>query len=85
MLGRACLSIGNVQEAIEHFRIVLESDPDSYEGHMGMGDALYVMGRLDDARDEYFEAARIRPDSREARNALERVSGNGESGKEEES
>lgn len=73
LVGNAYLRNSQPREASRHFMAILEQDPSDFHTHMALGDAYYAMEMMDEAREQYFEAIQIRPESAEARNALERV------------
>jgi tetratricopeptide (TPR) repeat protein len=60
-LGRAAMTKGRVDEAIEHFRKALELDPKFVSAHADLGDALFHQGRLDEAVAAYRRAIQLDP------------------------
>jgi serine/threonine-protein kinase len=76
-LGTAQYALGNLKEAIEHYRIAAETDPHRGVYWANLGDALLVDGRGDEARDAYEmavragrETVRIAPGNMDARSSL---------------
>jgi protein O-mannosyl-transferase len=57
-------------EALTHYRLAVELDPNYKEGHHNLGLTLAENGDLAGAMREYREALRIDPDYKEARNNL---------------
>jgi tetratricopeptide (TPR) repeat protein len=73
LLGDAYMRDSRPREAAEQFRAIIERNPSCFRAHMELGDAYFAMEMMDEAREQYFAAMQIRPDSAEARNALDRV------------
>ena len=65
-LGSVLLQKGQPDEAIAHFRRVLEIKPDSVDAQANLGDALLQKGEVDEAIAQYQRALQIRPDYAEA-------------------
>jgi tetratricopeptide (TPR) repeat protein len=47
--GRGSLRAGRFREAIKHFDLAIDADPDSVEGHLRRAEALDAMGRFNEA------------------------------------
>ena len=62
---------GQADEAITHFRKVLEITPDCAEIHFNLGVALASRGQVDEAATHFRKALEIRPDFEDARRNLE--------------
>ena len=69
-LGGSLSERGKVEEAIEHYRAVLQIMPDALEAHVNMGSLLAGQGKLDEAVTHYRAALRIRPGYAEVHNCL---------------
>jgi tetratricopeptide (TPR) repeat protein len=69
-LGMTLMSLGHVQEAIEHYEQALRLKHDLAEAHYDLGNALLKAGKIPEAIGHYEEAVRIRPVYAEARNNL---------------
>src|SRR5262249_10501296 len=61
-LGRALATAGRVEDAIPHFRMVLEQRPTSPMAHLMLGRALAAIGNLEGAERELAIASRLAPD-----------------------
>jgi tetratricopeptide (TPR) repeat protein len=48
-------------QAIENYRQVIERVPDWIEAHINLGVAFYQMGRIEEARAEFFSAVQLDP------------------------
>ena len=64
------LEAGRFAEAVEEFRLVLQSTPDSVEALNNLGVALASLGRLDDAIDQFERALTLNPAFDDARRNL---------------
>lgn len=73
VLGRVLEARGELDEAIDHFRQALASEPLFAEAHHNLGVALAKQGRLEEAVAETREALRLKPDLPEARQNLPRM------------
>ncbi len=60
-LGIALLECGKTEDAIKVFRAGLEQARDSWRMRLGLGSALYIAGRYEDAAAALLEAAQRRP------------------------
>jgi protein O-mannosyl-transferase len=65
-LGMALAARGQREEAIDHFRKVLQIKPDYFAAHLNLGQALIARGQLDDAAAHYRMALETEPDYLEA-------------------
>lgn len=61
------------RHAVESYRRAVELAPGDAGIHMGYGQALEAMDRLNDARQQYREALRLMPDHAGAHDALDRI------------
>ena len=61
-LGIALEAQGKFDEAISHFRQVLEVKPDLAEAHNNLGNVLSTQGKFDEAVRHYRQALQIKPD-----------------------
>ena len=68
--GNEFLAQGKLDEAIRHFRLALEEDPDGAEAHCNLGLAFVSQGKLDEAVEHYRRAVEIKPDFVIARSNL---------------
>ena len=48
-------------QAVDNYRHVLDLAPDWVDAHINLGVALYQMGKIDEARDEFFAAVQLDP------------------------
>ena len=69
-LGTALLKTGNADEAMVHYQMALEINPDYAEAHYNLGYALLKMGNVDEAIAHFQKALQIKPDYAEAHNNL---------------
>jgi tetratricopeptide (TPR) repeat protein len=69
-LGVALAGRRQIDEAIAHFKRVLEIKPDHTEAHNNLGNVLASSGRFDEAIAHYQKALEIKPDYTEAHNNL---------------
>ena len=60
-IGVALEKQGQIEEAIQHYMIVLKSDPNYAHAHNNLGNALSALGRDREAIGHYREALRIYP------------------------
>ncbi len=67
-MGLALSAQGKFDEAIRHYRQVLEIKPDDWQAHYGLGLALQSQGRLDEALLHYRQALQAEPNFLPARN-----------------
>ena len=65
-LGIALLKTGNVDEAMVHYQMALEINPDFAEAHNNLGNFLFQKGSVDEAMVHYQKALEINPDYAEA-------------------
>jgi len=72
-LGVVLADQGKFQEAIFHYRKVLQVKPDHYKAHNNMGNAFAKLGKIKEAMNHYKEALRLRPDYAEAHSNLGNV------------
>jgi tetratricopeptide (TPR) repeat protein len=76
-LGLVLAGRHRLGEAIDHYRLAMEIDPQCAESYNNMGVALVQLGRLDEALAQYRQAVAIRPDYAMARCNLGTVLANG--------
>jgi tetratricopeptide (TPR) repeat protein len=69
-LGTALLKTGNADEAMVHYQMALEINPDYAEAHYNLGYALLKMGNVDEAIAHFQKALQINPDYADAHNNL---------------
>jgi Flp pilus assembly protein TadD len=74
-LARAYYNSGQHGRAAESFRRLLEIDPSAAYGHFGLGQALKMLGRRDEARVHLRLAVALSPESKLYRGALARLGG----------
>jgi tetratricopeptide (TPR) repeat protein len=60
-LGKVLGPIGQMDEALRHFRIALDLDPNLVEGHYYLAMTLYTQGQLDQARTEFESTLHLAP------------------------
>ncbi len=65
-LGAVLYNLGNIDEAISHYRQSIQINPDYSKGHFNLGVLLEQKGESDVAVRHYSEAIRINPDSDKA-------------------
>ena len=58
-LGEVLRYAGQDEESLEHFGAALQVDPTFFSSQLGLGDTLTLMGKYDDARQEYEKAALV--------------------------
>jgi len=63
--GHAAMASGDVEAAVEHYRVAAEGAPDLASARHNLGAALYRCGLFDGALAELAEAARLAPRSAE--------------------
>jgi tetratricopeptide (TPR) repeat protein len=68
--GHSAMYNPTVEGALEEYRTALRLQPDLYEPHQNLADALRVKGDLDAAISEYHECLRLQPGSAVAHNNL---------------
>lgn len=70
--ARRLVADGRIDEGIERYRRALAAQPDLFDAHLGLGIALDVALRLDDARRHLSKALELAPDEAKAQalNAL---------------
>jgi tetratricopeptide (TPR) repeat protein len=69
-LGADLFRRGHTEEAIVHFRKVIQLEPDYEMAHCNLGTALSAQGRLDEAIIEYGRAVELNPRDARAHNNL---------------
>lgn len=69
-LALALANLGRVDEAIVHYRILLEQNPQNAKAHSGLGAALLLEGRTDEAIERLRRAIELEPTSLESYNDL---------------
>lgn len=75
-LGYTALESGDMEGAVEVFRLAVEAYPESANAHDSFGEGLWRMGRIQDAIEQYERAVALDPGGFVARNAaamLERI------------
>ncbi len=72
-LGQALAAQGLRKDAVEAYQNGLAQDPNAVPLRIGLARVLEGARRLPEARDEYIQVLRIDPNSKEAREGLERV------------
>lgn len=65
--------LGNLPEAIKHYKEALEFDPKSAKIQGDLGVALMKEGRLEESREYLTKALELEPDNVVIRNNLEKV------------
>ncbi len=60
-LGIALKNQGRVDEAVSHYRKVIELKPDYAEGYYNMGNGLLILGDFKGAAENYFKALTLTP------------------------
>jgi Flp pilus assembly protein TadD len=61
---------GQIDQAVKHWRRVLEMNPEDYKAHNNLAIALSMQGKTEEAIAHYTEALRLRPNLADAHNAL---------------
>jgi len=69
-LGRAYFAMGEVDRAIEQYRIALRLNPDHAEAHNNLGAALATRNALVDAERHFLIALQLRPSYSDAHNNI---------------
>ncbi len=64
--GDKALRVGKMEEAIAAFQAALAADPSQAAAHRGMGMALVMMGREEEAKKEYQRYLRLEPKAPDA-------------------
>jgi tetratricopeptide (TPR) repeat protein len=72
-LANVLVQLGRPNEAIAHYDLAIQIDPDYKEGHHNLGLTLAGRGDVEGAKREYTEALRIDPRYKEAHNNLAAV------------
>jgi tetratricopeptide (TPR) repeat protein len=72
-LGDLQMSLGNVDEAVDAYRIAVADAPFVIEGHLGLAKAYEELGENEKAVKEYRSAARFAPDHPDVVAGLERL------------
>lgn len=68
--GHAAIAIGELDEAVNCFRRVVEAHPDSFDGWHALGMALYKLDRYEEAIAAGKRAAEIDPNNQFAWSSL---------------
>jgi tetratricopeptide (TPR) repeat protein len=61
--GHGALAVGNMEDAVNFFRQVVEKDPQFQDGWHALGMALYKLDRYEEAIEAGMKAARIDPNN----------------------
>jgi Flp pilus assembly protein TadD len=61
-LGFAQAALGQYNAAVDNYRRALAGIPDDGEFHLHLAQALQALGQIEEARREFSEAYRLRPD-----------------------
>jgi tetratricopeptide (TPR) repeat protein len=69
-LGAALANQGELEEAIEHYKIALQIDPKFAETHYNLGEALARQGKAEEAIQHYKNALQVDPNFVKAHNNL---------------
>jgi Flp pilus assembly protein TadD len=69
-LGRAYFDMGQMDGAIEHYRVALELNPDHAETHNNLGAALATIGQLERAEGHFRTALKLAPNYSDAHNNI---------------
>jgi tetratricopeptide (TPR) repeat protein len=69
-LARQYQQAGDPCQAEQVYRLILQADPMQVEAHHGLGIALQVLGRLDEARASFDQVLSLQPTYAEAHNNL---------------
>ena len=72
-VGNTLRSQGEIDLAVAHYRHALRHDPLYVDAQVEFGHALVSAGRLEEAAAHYREALRLKADSAEAREGLDRI------------
>jgi len=70
LMGVAEKLIGNLDAAINHYRLAIAIDPDYYLAYSNLGNALLAQGRIDQAIAQYQRALEIKPGYANAKRGL---------------
>jgi len=65
-LGEALVTEGKNEEAISHYKMAIELNPDLAAAHYNLGNALFAEGKNEEAISHYKTAIKIKPDFAEA-------------------
>jgi tetratricopeptide (TPR) repeat protein len=69
-LGVALFNLGQLDQAISHYRTAIKLDPNFGKAHNNLGNALARKGMLDEAISQYSRALELKTDYPEAHNNL---------------
>ena len=69
-LGRAYFSMGEIEKAVEQYRVALRINPAHAEARNNLGAALATRGRVDEAESELLIALKLDPDYSDAHNNI---------------
>ncbi len=64
-LGEVLRFAGRDEESLEHYGAALQVDPTFFSSQLGLGDTLTLMGKYDDARQEYAKALLVSENHRD--------------------
>ncbi len=64
-LGEVLRYAGRDEESLEHYGAALQVDPTFFSSQLGLGDTLTLMGKFDEARQEYEKAALVSENHRD--------------------
>jgi tetratricopeptide (TPR) repeat protein len=65
-IGKSLIESGHVSEAVKHYEIALNHDPNYASAHISLGYALSIQGKTDDSVSHLQEALRINPNKASA-------------------
>jgi tetratricopeptide (TPR) repeat protein len=60
-IGKSLIESGRVSEAVKHYKIALNHDPNYASAHISLGYALSIQGKIDDSVSHLLAALRINP------------------------
>lgn len=60
-IGKSLIESGQVSEAVKHYKIALNHDPNYASAHISLGYALSIQGKIDDSVSHLLAALRINP------------------------
>ena len=72
-MGVAEKLIGNLDAAINHYRLAIAINPDYYLAYSNLGNALLAQGQVEQAIAHYRQALQIKPDYAEAKRNMDAV------------